>query len=175
VLLPEVLLVRRADSAAVIGAGLLARAVGRSVGGIAEALAVPRGTVRGWLRRFTARAEHWRAAFTIAFHALDAQAAGIPPEGSVFSDAITAMGLAAAAWVRRVGPAPWTHVMVAVSCGRLLSPPPRPPPQGLGPAGPAQHQSPQTGPVIFPPPPVLGMNMAESGRLAAGESCPGGL
>jgi hypothetical protein len=56
VLLPVVALVRRADLAVVIGAALAAKAVGKGTRPIAAALDRPWETVRGWLRRFGARA-----------------------------------------------------------------------------------------------------------------------
>jgi len=55
VLLPVVLLVRRADTAAVIGAGLTAKATGAGHRLIAALLGRPAETVRGWLRRFAGR------------------------------------------------------------------------------------------------------------------------
>ena len=64
VLLPVVLLVRRADTAAVIGAGLTAKATGAGHRLIAALLGRPPETVRGWLRRFAARVEPVRAVFT---------------------------------------------------------------------------------------------------------------
>ena len=66
VLLPVTALLRRADSAAVIVAALTAKAL-RRVGfrTIATELAVPAETVRGWLRRFVARAEPARGVFTV--------------------------------------------------------------------------------------------------------------
>lgn len=64
VLLPAFMLARRADSAAVIGTGLLANAKGTGHRKIAELLGRPVSTVRGWLRRFAARAAHWRLTFT---------------------------------------------------------------------------------------------------------------
>ena len=64
VLLPVVLLVRRADTAAVIGAGLTAKATGAGHRLIAALLGRPAETVRGWLRRFAGRVEAVRAVFT---------------------------------------------------------------------------------------------------------------
>jgi hypothetical protein len=52
-----VLLLRRADTAAVIGAGLTAKATGAGHRLIAALLRRPPETVRGWLRRFAARVE----------------------------------------------------------------------------------------------------------------------
>src|SRR2546425_7580705 len=55
VLLPLVGLARRADTAAVIGAGLEARARGLGQRRIAALLGRAPSTVRGWLRRFAGR------------------------------------------------------------------------------------------------------------------------
>ena len=65
VLLPALLLVRRADAAAVIGAALEAAAAGAGHRRIAGLLGRPASTVRGWLRRFAGRAEPVRAFFTV--------------------------------------------------------------------------------------------------------------
>jgi len=64
VLLPVLLLVRRADTAAVIGAGLTAKATGAGHRLIAALLGRPAETVRGWLRRFASRVEPVRTVFT---------------------------------------------------------------------------------------------------------------
>lgn len=73
VLLPLTVLLRRADVGAVIVAALVARAV-RRVGfrRIAAELSRPPETVRGWLRRFGARAEAVRSVFTVWLRAVDA-------------------------------------------------------------------------------------------------------
>ena len=65
VLLPAWCLSRRADAGAVIGAALEAAAAGDGHRTIAVALGRPASTVRGWLRRFAARAEAVRAFFTV--------------------------------------------------------------------------------------------------------------
>src|SRR5215207_2415912 len=70
VLLPVLLLVRRADTATVIGVALAARASGGGHRGIAERLGRPPGTVRGWLRRFGTRVEAVRVVFTRQCRAL---------------------------------------------------------------------------------------------------------
>lgn len=58
VLLPSVMLARRADAVEVIGAALVANAHGqRGHRPIAEQVGRPADTVRGWLRRFRQRAE----------------------------------------------------------------------------------------------------------------------
>ncbi len=54
------MLVRRADAVVVIGAALLAKAAGQGHRPIAVLLGRPESTVRGWLRRFTGRAESVR-------------------------------------------------------------------------------------------------------------------
>ena len=56
---------RRADAGAVIGAALEAAAAGAGHRTIAVRLGRPASTVRGWLRRFAARAEEVRAFFTV--------------------------------------------------------------------------------------------------------------
>ncbi len=60
VLLPASTLVRRADTVAVIGRALLAKAGGSGHRRIAALLGRPVSTVRGWLRRFGVRAEGLR-------------------------------------------------------------------------------------------------------------------
>ena len=132
VLLPSRWLPRRADSAGVVGAGLLAKARGSGHRAIAVLLDRPEATVRGWLRRFSARAPGWRRAFTSLLMALDPQPGPIVPRGTVFADAVEAVGLAAAAASRRFGPRhPWRFA-AAVSGGRLLAPLQAP---AAGPAG----------------------------------------
>jgi hypothetical protein len=64
VLLPVVVLARRADVAAVIGSALAAKAAGVGHRRIAAGLGRPVETVRGWLRRFAGRLESVRAVFT---------------------------------------------------------------------------------------------------------------
>jgi len=106
VLLPELLLVRRADTAAVIGEALTLKAVGRGHRAIATMLDRPVGTVRAWLRRFASRAEGIRVLFTGLLFVLDCEADGVRPAGSLFADAVEVIGLAAAAAVRMFGPRP---------------------------------------------------------------------
>lgn len=122
VLLPELLLVRRADTAAVIGGALAAKASGGGHRSIAKLLGRPVGTVRAWLRRFAARAESIRVLFTGLLFALDPQAAGVRPTGSLFADAVEVVGLAAAASVRMFRPRPAWQFASAASGGLLLGP-----------------------------------------------------
>ena len=66
VLLPFWVLARRANGVAVIGAALLAKAAGRGHRAIAAELGRPVSTVRGWLRRFAARAQGLWVLFLVA-------------------------------------------------------------------------------------------------------------
>jgi len=123
VLLPVLLLVRRADTAAVIGAALVAKAAGGGHRRIAERLGRPPGTVRGWLRRFGARVEQVRVVFTLRTRALAPDPALPGPAGSGWADAVAAVRAAAAAFMARFCvEVPVWQVAVAVSAGRLLSP-----------------------------------------------------
>jgi len=116
------MLLRRADSVSVIGAALLARTAGAGHRTIAADNGRPVSTVRGWLRRFGRRAEQLRALFTSLLHALDASAGSLLPTGSTVSDALAAIGAAAAAAVRLLGPrCPWQFT-AAASGGLLLAP-----------------------------------------------------
>jgi hypothetical protein len=88
VLLPVLLLVRRADTAAVIGAGLTAKATGAGHRLIAALLGRPAETVRGWLRRFAERVEAVRAVFTRWCRDLAPDPVLPGPAGSAWADAI---------------------------------------------------------------------------------------
>lgn len=104
---------------------LLARATGAGHRPIAAMLGRPASTVRGWLRRFGARAEEVRVLFTRLPHALDPEAGPLLPRGSVFADALEALGRAGAAAVRRPSPgSPWEFASRA-SAGLLLTPAPQ--------------------------------------------------
>ncbi len=120
VLLPVVVLGRRLDLAEVIGAALAAKVAGAGHRRVAAGLGLPASTVRGWLRRFAARAELIRAHFTALAYRLDPELGPITPRGSPLADALEAVGVAAAAVVRRLGPAePWA-VAAGASGGWLL-------------------------------------------------------
>lgn len=103
VLLAAVALARRADVAAVIGAGLEAGAAGRGHRLVAKALGRPAATVRGWLRRFASRAEPVRASFTALAVQVDAGSVPAGPAGSPVADAVVAVRAAAMAIGRRWG------------------------------------------------------------------------
>jgi len=124
VLLPASGLVRRADTVAVIGRALLAKAAGAGHRRVAAVLDRPVSTVRGWLRRFGARAESLRVLFTALLPALDACAEAAGVTGSLFTDAVEALGLAAAAAARLFGPRPAWQFASAASSGQLLGPGP---------------------------------------------------
>ena len=113
---------RRGDAVSVIGAALLAKAAGAGHQPIAAALGRPPGTVRGWLRRFGARAEDVRVLFTRLLYRLDPQAGPLLPRESVFADALEALGRAGAAGSRRLAPRPpWQFASWATG-GLLLAP-----------------------------------------------------
>lgn len=123
VLLPCWMLARRTDSVAVIGEALRAKTdEGLGFRPIAATLAVPEDTVRGWLRRFTIRAEHWRVVFTVKAAGLNPQLGPIKSRGSVFADAVEVIGLAAAAAAIRLEPRPPWQFAAQVSGGLLLAP-----------------------------------------------------
>jgi Homeodomain-like domain len=126
VLLPVSCLVRRADVAAVIGAGLALAATGWGHRRIAARLGRPAATVRGWVRRCRARAESLRSAFTALVVGLDPVAVLPAAAGSPVGDAVAAIVAAATATARRWGAvvialSVW-EVAAAVSAGGLLAP-----------------------------------------------------
>jgi len=125
VLLAVSCLLRRADAVEVIGAALAAKAAGRGHRPIAARLGRPVSTVRGWLRALAGNAERVRVVFTLLLGELDPLAGPLPVHGSVFADAVEAIGATTAAARRRLGSvgavSAWQFVS-AVSGGRLLSP-----------------------------------------------------
>jgi len=125
VLLPVLVLARRADVAAVIGAALAAKAeTGVGFRRIAAGLGRPAETVRGWLRRFAGRVEAVRVVFTGWCRVLAPDPVLPRPAGSAWADAVAAVTAAAAAVPARFGVgevAVW-EVAVAVSAARLLAP-----------------------------------------------------
>jgi hypothetical protein len=120
VLLPELCLLRRRDTVAVIGAALAARAAGAGHRSIAERLGVPKDTVRGWLRRFARDAEAIRAYFSRWAFALDPELGPVGPAGGVFADAVAVIAVAARAFVLRFGPREVWPVVAGLSGGALL-------------------------------------------------------
>jgi hypothetical protein len=124
VLLPVVLLVRRADTAAVIGAGLTAKATGAGHRVIAALLGRPQETVRGWLRRFAGRVEPVRVVFTRWCRDLAPDPVLPGPAGSPWADALAAIAAATAALGARfgIGKVPTWQAATAISAARLLAP-----------------------------------------------------
>lgn len=122
VLLPVLLLLRRADLAATIGEALVARHVERlRRAEVVIAAGAPADTVRGWLRRFEARAEEIRSQFLGLAHGWDADLGILKQQGSAARDALEAIGVAAAAGTRRFGPTSLWSLVAGASGGRLLS------------------------------------------------------
>jgi transposase-like protein len=126
VLLPVGVLVRRADTVAVIGAALARAAQGWGHRRVAERLGRSASTVRGWLRRFRMRAGPLREAFTGLLCALDADPLLPAATGSYVADAVAAIVAAAGAVTRRwaghcvLAVSPWL-VAAAVTSGQLLA------------------------------------------------------
>jgi len=122
VLLPTVALLRRRDVAEVIGEALRARFVEKkSRAGVAREAGVVPDTARGWLRRFSARSPEIRVLFSVWAHRFDASLGPIRARGSPEADALEAIGVAAAAAARRLGPGPLWGFAAGASGGLLLS------------------------------------------------------
>ena len=121
VFLPDVCLARRRDPVEVIGSVLVANAGGVGYRRIAQRTGIPAGTVRGWVRRFKATADLVRSHFSVWAHRLDPLAAPVVPGGSVFADALEAIGLAARAATLRFGPRGSWGWASAMSGGWLLA------------------------------------------------------
>jgi hypothetical protein len=115
---------RRADAVEVIGAALRWKAAGVGHRPIAARLGRPASTVRGWLRAFARNAESVRSILVGLLVELDPLHGPIQPAGSVFADAVEAIGAATAAARRRLGMvgavSPW-QLASAVTNGRLLA------------------------------------------------------
>lgn len=144
VLLPDVMLVRRAHGVEVIGAALHASAGGAGWRRVAAMLGVAATTVRGWVRRWAERAERLRAHFTRLAVWLDATLAPIGPRASPSADALEAVAAAAVAAGRRWSAMPLWRFAAAASGGRLLcntgSPFPAPWTAGSVPARDCHHE-----------------------------------
>lgn len=124
VLLPVTLLLRRADTAVVIGAGLAGKAAGAGSRAIAVRLGRPVDTVRGWLRRFAGRVDAVRGVFTVRLRMVAADPVMPEPAGSPWADALAALAAAGRAVAGRFAVpmvSVW-EVAAAISGGRLLSP-----------------------------------------------------
>jgi hypothetical protein len=125
VLLPAWCLLRRADSAAVIGAALAAAAAGQGHRRIAGRLGRAAPTVRGWLRRFAERAEEVRVFFTVLLARIAPDPVLPAGAASAVAAAVSAIAGAAAAIAARwpeLGEAPVWTAASAASGGLLLAP-----------------------------------------------------
>jgi hypothetical protein len=128
VLLPVTVLLRRADAVEVIGAALRARAEGHGHRWISVLVGVPAGTVRGWLRRMSARLEGVRVHFVVAARLAGVDQAVPKAMGSPWRDMVAAVGAATTAVTARfgvvgvIGPVTAWQVAAASSGSRLLSP-----------------------------------------------------
>lgn len=127
VVVPGEVVPRRRDDAGVIGRALLRAATGARSGEIASELGRPRTTVRSWISRFTDNASAAAAIGTRTLLAFDAHAdpMRLVWRQTPLARAVEALGLAAAAVVRLLGPlrpgtTPWS-VANAVTRGELLS------------------------------------------------------
>jgi Domain of unknown function (DUF6431)/Helix-turn-helix domain len=120
VLLPDLVLLRRRDEVAVIGAAIEAKVAGEGHRPIAERLGVSKDTVRGWLRRFDACSEAIRAHFTRWAFALDPVLGPVLPAGGMAADALEAIAVAVRAWVLRFGSRPVWSLASVLSAGVLL-------------------------------------------------------
>lgn len=116
-LIPSFLLAGRQDPGETIGDGLVEIAGGVSIGGVSRRLGLPFTTVRGWWRRFRARAPVWWSGFA----ALTVELGGmVPPRWPTGppSAALAAMGWAhVAASVRQPTLMPGLWGFVSVVCG----------------------------------------------------------
>ena len=124
VLVPGVMVPRRADAVEVVGAALLAHAAGEGHRPIAARLGRPAATVRGWLRRFTARAEQTRQHATRWLIRLDLGVVRIEPDphATPVQTTLSMLAAAAAAADRSFGPARSRWEIVSALCsGRLLA------------------------------------------------------
>lgn len=122
VLLPTLVLLRRADLAGVIGEALLASyRGGKKRREVAAEAGVSVATVRGWRRRFAERATEIRTHFSTLAHRWDPELGPIQDQGSAVLDALEVIGVAAAAGVRHFGPQPLWSLVAGASGGRLLS------------------------------------------------------
>ena len=128
VLLPVTVLLRRADAARVIWAGLLARAAGRGHRTIGLLLGVPESTVRGWLRRMGSRLESVRVHFLVVARLAGVDLAVPKAFGSPWQDVLAAVAAATSAVTGRfgavgvIGAVTAWQVLSSSSGGRLLSP-----------------------------------------------------
>jgi transposase-like protein len=126
VVLDAGLLPRRACTADLIGQALVTAALGHGHRFIAHQLAVPHGTVRGWIRRARRSASQLRITGIRAVVALDPDALPAQVRPDELGSALDVLGAAARAMGERFGlqdTSPWARVTV-LTRGRLLAPSP---------------------------------------------------
>lgn len=125
VLLAGVALLRRADAVEVVGEAVLANAAGQGHRPIAARLGRPPATVRGWLRRFAARAELTASHAVVCIYQLDVTAFRIEPgeHDTPVQFALAALGRAVAAAERVKGASARSRwqVVSSLCSGRLLA------------------------------------------------------
>lgn len=126
VLLPVVLLLRRAYLAELIVAALQSAAAGSGHRSIGAAVGVPATTVRGWIRVLSARADAVRNHFLAVAVAAGVQVSIPKATSSRCGDALAAIDAARSAVGSRfgadsVGAVTTASVSVALSGGRLLA------------------------------------------------------
>jgi transposase-like protein len=123
VVLDAGLLPRRGYSVGVVGRALLAAAAGYGHRRIAVELAVPEGTVRGWLRRFRGAARPLYQLGVQTTVLLDQEALPASTRTDPLALALDALGAAALAFGRRFAREdvdPWARINV-LTRGRLLA------------------------------------------------------
>ncbi len=125
VLLAGVALLRRVDAVEVIGEAIVANAAGLGHRPIAARLGRPAATVRGWLRRFAARAERTASHAVAWIYRLDVSAFRVDPDrdGTPVRFALAALGRAVAAAERFMGTTAHSRwqVVSSLCSGRLLA------------------------------------------------------
>ena len=103
VLLPEMVLPRRADASRVVGAGLETAARGLGHRRVAVVLGLPADTVRSWIRRFRRCAERVRSLFMTVLVAAAWDPVIPGPGGSPLAGAAAVIAAAAEAARQRLG------------------------------------------------------------------------
>jgi len=125
VLVPGVMLPRRADAVEVVGEALAASAAGHGYRPIAARLGRPAATVRGWVRRFTARAQMTVQHAMRCLIRFDLGVVRIEPDPAAtpIQAALAVLGAAVKAVERRLGVTARSRwqLAAALCSGRLLA------------------------------------------------------
>jgi hypothetical protein len=125
VLVPGVMLPRRADAVEVVGEALAASAAGEGYRPIAARLGRPAATVRGWVRRFSARAQMTLQHAMRCLIRFDRGVVRIEPDPAATPTqaALVVLGAAAAAVERRFAASARSRWQLAsaLCSGRLLA------------------------------------------------------